>query len=42
MEARKLELNADVFMIPKNFYNNLFEACEQLDIPVADIIPNIL
>lgn len=42
MEARKLELNADVFMIPKNFYNNLFEACEQLDLQVADVIPNIL
>jgi len=42
MEARKLELIADVFMIPKNFYNNLFDACEQLDLHIADIIPNIL
>ncbi len=42
MEARKLELIADVFMIPKNFYANLFEACEKLDLQVADIVPNIL
>ena len=42
MEARKLELIADVFMIPKNFYNNLFDACEKLDLHVADIVPNIL
>ena len=42
MEARKLELIADVFMIPKNFYSNLLDACEQLDLQVADIIPNVL
>ena len=42
MEARKLELIADVFMIPKNFYANLLGACDQLDLQVVDIVPNIL
>lgn len=42
MEARKLELWADVFMIPKNFYTNLLQACDKLDLQVIDIIPNIL
>jgi len=42
MEARKLELIADVFMIPKNFYTNLLDALERLDLHVADMIPNIL
>jgi cell division protein FtsA len=42
MEARKLELIADVFQIPKNFYNNLLEACARLDLKVIDVVPNIL
>lgn len=42
MEARKLELIADVFMIPKSFYSNLLDAFERLDLHVADVIPNIL
>lgn len=42
MEARKLELVADVFMIPKTFYTNLLEAFEKLDLYVADIVPNML
>lgn len=42
MEARKLELTADVFMVPKVFYNNILEACDKLDLHVADIIPTIL
>jgi cell division protein FtsA len=42
MEARKLELIADVFMVPRTFYNNLFEAFDRLDLQVADVVPNIL
>lgn len=42
MEARKLELIADVFMIPKNFYENLLQACDQLDLQIVDVVPNIL
>jgi cell division protein FtsA len=42
MEARKLELVADVFMIPKTFFNNLMDAFQKLDVYVAEIVPNIL
>lgn len=42
MEAKKLELIADVFMIPRTFYTNLQEACNKLDLQIVDIIPNIL
>lgn len=42
MEARKLELIADVFMIPKTYYNNLMEVFHRLDLTVGDIVPNIL
>jgi cell division ATPase FtsA len=33
---------ADVFMIPKNFYNGLIDAFDKIGLVVADIIPNIL
>ncbi|USN54514.1 MAG: hypothetical protein H6765_08400 [Candidatus Peribacteria bacterium] len=42
MEAKKLELIADVFMIPRTYYANLIEACNKLDLHVVDVIPNIL
>jgi cell division protein FtsA len=42
MEARKLELVADVFMIPKTFFNNLMDAFQKLDVYVGEIVPNIL
>lgn len=42
MESRKLQLLADVFMIPKNFYNSLVEVFEKLEVGIIDIIPNIL
>jgi cell division protein FtsA len=42
MEARKLELVADVFQVPRNYYNNLMDACARLDLKVMDIVPNIL
>lgn len=42
MEARKLEIIADVFMIPKNYYTNLLDVFSRLDLHVKDIVPNIL
>ena len=42
MEARQVELVADVFMLPKTFSTNLYEAFDRLDVHVIDIIPNIL
>ena len=42
LKCKKLDLMADVFMIPKNFYNGLIDAFEKIGLVVADIIPNIL
>ncbi len=42
LQAKKLELVADVFMIPKNFYNNLVDIFDKLNLNVVDIVPNIL
>ena len=42
LKCKKLELMADVFMIPKNFYNGLIDAFDKIWLTVADIIPNIL
>lgn len=42
MEARKIELIADVFMIPKTFLANLYQAFDMLDVHIVDVIPNIL
>lgn len=42
MSAKKVELIADVFMIPKNFSTNLHEALDRLDIHLLDLVPNIL
>lgn len=42
MEWKKLELLADVFMVPKNFYNSIVEAFQKLELWEPDLIPNIL
>ncbi len=42
MEARKLELVADVFAIPKSFYTALTELFDKLTLNIADITPNII
>ncbi len=42
MEARRIDLIADVFMLPKTFSSNIYEAFDRLDVHVVDIIPNIL
>lgn len=41
MEARKLELVADIFAMPKSFYTSLTEIFDKLTINIADITPNI-
>jgi cell division protein FtsA len=42
LTGTKLELVADVFMIPKTFYNNLVEMFDKANLRVVDIIPTIL
>lgn len=42
MEWKKLELLADVFMIPKNFYNSIKETFQKLELGEPELIPNIL
>jgi len=42
MEAKKVELIADVFMVPKTFLTNLYETFDMLDVHVVDVIPNML
>ncbi len=42
MEARRIDLIADVFMLPKTFSANIYDTFDRLDIHVVDIIPNIL
>ena len=42
MKGKKLELIADVFMIPKNIYNGLLDAFEKVGLNIVDIVPNII
>jgi len=42
MKGKKLELVADVFMIPKNLYNGIIESFDRIGLRVTDIIPNII
>ncbi len=42
MKGKKLELIADVFLIPKNIYNGLLDAFEKVGLNVVDIVPNII
>ena len=42
MEARRVELIADVFQLPKTFMSSLQDAFQRLDIRIADVVPNIL
>ena len=42
LQWKRLELVADVFMIPKNLYNSLIEAFDRVDLNVSDIVPNII
>lgn len=42
LKWKKLELVADVFMIPKSIYNGIIETFEKVWLNIADIIPNII
>lgn len=42
LKWKKLELMADVFMIPKSIYNWITETFEKIWLNIADIIPNII
>lgn len=42
LKWKDLELIADAFMIPKNFYNWIIEAFNNIWLQISDIIPNIL
>ena len=41
-EAKKLTLVADVFYLPKVFYQHLFDIFHSINLNVIDILPNIL
>jgi len=42
MKGKKLELIADVFMIPKNIYNGIIDAFDKVGLNIVDIVPNII
>ena len=42
LKCKKLELMADVFLLPKNFYTGLVEAFDKVWLTITDIIPNII
>ena len=42
LKCKKLELVADVFLIPKNFHAGLIDAFDKVGLNIVDMIPNIL
>ncbi len=42
LKWKRLELVADAFMIPKNLYNGIMEAFDNVWLSIADVVPNIL
>jgi cell division ATPase FtsA len=42
MQGTKLEVVADIFALPKNFYQHLLDIINKLDLNIIDIVPNIL
>ena len=42
LRCKTLELMADVFMIPKNFYTGLIDAFDKVGLGISDMIPNII
>jgi len=42
LKGKRLELVADAFMIPKNLYNWIMEAFDNVWLSISDIVPNIL
>ena len=42
LEAKRLELVADIFLLPKNFQDVIADIFAKVDLEVEDIVPNIL
>ena len=42
LKCKKLELMADVFMLPKNFYTGLIDAFDKVGLSISDMIPNVI
>lgn len=42
LKCKKLELMADVFLLPKNFYNGLVDAFDKVGLSISDMIPNVI
>ena len=42
LQGKRLEMTADVFALPKTFYNNLIDIFDRINLNVVDIVPNIL
>ncbi|HRX63719.1 MAG TPA: cell division protein FtsA [Candidatus Absconditabacterales bacterium] len=42
LKGKRLELVADAFMVPKNLYNGVMEAFDNVGLSIADVVPNIL
>ena len=42
LQGKKLELVADIFRLPKNFYNQLVETFDKVGLSIVDIVPNII
>ena len=42
LQWKRLEITADVFRVPKNFYTSILEIFDKLWLNVVDVIPNVL
>ncbi len=42
LKCKKLELMADIFLLPKNFYNGLIDAFDKIGLEISNMVPNIL
>ena len=42
LKCKKLELMADVFLLPKNFYTGLVDAFDKVWLTISDVVPNII
>jgi len=42
LKCKKLELMADVFLLPKNFYTGLVDAFDKVGLTISDVVPNII
>jgi len=42
LKCKKLELMADIFLLPKNFYTGLVDAFDKVGLVISDVVPNII